>query len=153
MQISSADVQTHLPSVSGRIINNGSMSAHTPRPHSVAYTASKHAITGLTKCTALDGRAFDIACTQIDIGEINHKCVVCKNGKKDITLGNAQTSMTGRMQSGVMQPDGQLLPEATMDVQEIAKAILHIANLPNSVSILNIQIMYAYHFHFRAIKR
>jgi NAD(P)-dependent dehydrogenase (short-subunit alcohol dehydrogenase family) len=95
----------------GRIINNGSISAHTPRPHSVPYTMTKHAITGLTKSICLDGRGFDIAGSQIDIG-------------------NAATEMTERMASGVTQPDGSKLPEPTIDVQHVADAVLYIANLP-----------------------
>ncbi|KAH8114549.1 hypothetical protein DFH11DRAFT_1509105 [Phellopilus nigrolimitatus] len=106
----------------GRVINNGSMSAHMPRPHSVAYTASKHAISGLTKSTALDGRAFNIACTQIDIG-------------------NAHTDMASRLATGALQPDGEVKPEATMDVKHVADAVVHIANLPNAVTILEMIIM------------
>ena len=90
----------------GRIINNGSISAHTPRPNSAPYTATKHAMTGLTKAIALDGRAHGIACGQIDIG-------------------NAGTDMTARMADGVLQPDGTLMPEATMDVDNVARAVLY----------------------------
>ncbi|UPY35441.1 SDR family oxidoreductase [Sediminicoccus sp. KRV36] len=89
----------------GRIINNGSISAHTPRPDSVAYTATKHAITGLTKSLILDGRKYNIAAGQVDIG-------------------NAATNMTARMQKGVKQPNGEMMVEATMDVQNVAKAVL-----------------------------
>ena len=89
----------------GRIINNGSISAHTPRPDSVAYTATKHAITGLTKSLILDGRKYNIAAGQIDIG-------------------NAATNMTARMQKGVKQPNGEMMVEATMDVQNVANAVL-----------------------------
>ncbi len=89
----------------GRIINNGSISAHTPRPDSVAYTATKHAITGLTKSLILDGRKYNIAAGQIDIG-------------------NAATNMTARMQKGVKQPSGEMMVEATMDVQNVANAVL-----------------------------
>jgi NAD(P)-dependent dehydrogenase (short-subunit alcohol dehydrogenase family) len=95
----------------GRIINNGSISAHSPRPHSVAYTATKHAITGLTKSISLDGRGFDIACGQIDIG-------------------NAATDMTGAMTSGVPQADGSLAPEPTFDAEHVATAVLYMAGLP-----------------------
>ena len=89
----------------GRIINNGSISAHTPRPDSVAYTATKHAITGLTKSLILDGRKYNIAAGQVDIG-------------------NAATNMTERMQKGVKQPNGEMMVEATMDVQNVANAVL-----------------------------
>jgi NAD(P)-dependent dehydrogenase (short-subunit alcohol dehydrogenase family) len=95
----------------GRIINNGSISAHSPRPHSVAYTATKHAITGLTKSISLDGRAFDIACGQIDIG-------------------NAATDMTAQMSRGMPQADGSLAPEPTFDAQHVADAVLYMASLP-----------------------
>jgi NAD(P)-dependent dehydrogenase (short-subunit alcohol dehydrogenase family) len=95
----------------GRIINNGSISAHVPRPHSVAYTATKHAITGLTKSISLDGRAFDIACGQIDIG-------------------NAATAMTAQMSQGMPQADGSLAPEPTFDAQHVADAVLYMASLP-----------------------
>jgi NAD(P)-dependent dehydrogenase (short-subunit alcohol dehydrogenase family) len=95
----------------GRIINNGSISAHAPRPYSVAYTATKHAITGLTKSTALDGRKHDIACSQIDIG-------------------NAATPMTERMTKGVPQPNGEVMVEPRMDVQHVADAVVFMARLP-----------------------
>ncbi len=95
----------------GRIINNGSISAHSPRPGSAAYTASKHAITGLTKSIALDGRAHDIACGQIDIG-------------------NAATDITSRMPRGVPQADGRIMPEPTFDVAHVARAVLYMAELP-----------------------
>jgi NAD(P)-dependent dehydrogenase (short-subunit alcohol dehydrogenase family) len=95
----------------GRIINNGSISAHAPRPHSVAYTATKHAITGLTKSISLDGRRFDIACGQIDIG-------------------NAATDMTAQMSRGMPQADGSLAPEPTFDAQHVADAVLYMASLP-----------------------
>jgi NAD(P)-dependent dehydrogenase (short-subunit alcohol dehydrogenase family) len=95
----------------GRIINNGSISAHSPRPNSVAYTATKHAITGLTKSISLDGRAFGIACGQIDIG-------------------NAATDMTQQMSHGVPQADGSLAPEPTFDPQHAAAAVLYMASLP-----------------------
>jgi len=95
----------------GRIINNGSISAHAPRPNSVAYTATKHAITGLTKSISLDGRRFDIACGQIDIG-------------------NAATDMTAQMTNGVPQADGSLAPEPTFDARHVAEAVLYMASLP-----------------------
>ncbi len=106
----------------GRIINNGSISAHTPRPHSAPYTATKHAITGLTKSIALDGRGFDIACGQIDIG-------------------NAATEMTERMTSGVLQADGATKVEARMDVQHVADAVVYMANLPLSANVLFMTVM------------
>jgi NAD(P)-dependent dehydrogenase (short-subunit alcohol dehydrogenase family) len=101
----------------GRIINNGSISAHAPRPNSAPYTATKHAITGLTKSTALDGRVFDIACGQIDIG-------------------NAATEMTARMKDGVPQANGQLAPEPTMDVKCVADSVLYMASLPPDANVL-----------------
>jgi len=94
----------------GRIINNGSISAHAPRPNTVAYTCTKHAITGLTKCISLDGRPFDIACGQIDIG-------------------NAATEMTERMAKGIIQANGQTMVEPRMDVQDVARAIVFMAGL------------------------
>jgi NAD(P)-dependent dehydrogenase (short-subunit alcohol dehydrogenase family) len=103
----------------GRIINNGSISAHAPRPNSAAYTATKHAITGLTKCLSLDGRKHDIACGQIDIG-------------------NAATEMTERMAAGVMQANGTMLAEPRMNVQHVADAVLYMANLPLEA---NVQFM------------
>ncbi len=106
----------------GRIINNGSISAHAPRPGSVAYTATKHAITGLTKTAALDGRAHDIAVGQIDIG-------------------NAATDMTVAMQQGVRQADGTLKPEAVMDVQHAADAVVHMARLPLEANVLFMTVM------------
>jgi NAD(P)-dependent dehydrogenase (short-subunit alcohol dehydrogenase family) len=106
----------------GRIINNGSISAHAPRPNSAPYTSTKHAITGLTKSTALDGRAFDIACGQIDIG-------------------NAATPMTARMKNGVPQPNGTLVPEPTMDVDAVAKAVLYMASLPLDANVLSLTVM------------
>ncbi len=108
----------------GRIINNGSISAYAPRPGSAPYTASKHAITGLTKTIALDGRAFDITCGQIDIG-------------------NATTDITTSFAQGVVQPDGQTRPEPTMAVQHVAEAVWHMATLPPDVSILNMTVMAA----------
>lgn len=106
----------------GRIINNGSISAHTPRPNSAAYTASKHAITGLTKSIALDGRKYKILCSQIDIG-------------------NALTPMAARMPSGVPQADGSIAIEPTMDVQHVADAVLHMAQLPLSANMPFVTIM------------
>lgn len=106
----------------GRIINNGSISAHAPRPGSVGYTVSKHAITGLTKTLALDGRPFDIACGQIDIG-------------------NAETQMTERMAAGVPQADGSVRVEPRMDVEDVARMVLHMAGLPLSANIPFVTIM------------
>ncbi len=106
----------------GRIINNGSISAHTPRPDSAPYTATKHAITGLTKTIALDGRKYDIACGQIDIG-------------------NAATPMTQRMQRGVKQADGRVAVEPTMNVDHVGDAIVHMAGLPLETNILTMTIM------------
>jgi len=103
----------------GRIINNGSISAHSPRPHSVAYTATKHAITGLTKSTSLDGRAYDIACSQIDIG-------------------NAATDLTARMPLGVLQANGQVAAEPTIDTAHVGRAVVYMANLPLDT---NVQFM------------
>ena len=105
----------------GRIVNNGSISAHAPRPNSVAYTATKHAITGLTKCIALDGRPFDIACGQLDIG-------------------NADTAMGGRMKAGVMQAYGEVAPEAVFDVEHCGSAIRYMASLPLDTNVLFMQI-------------
>jgi NAD(P)-dependent dehydrogenase (short-subunit alcohol dehydrogenase family) len=106
----------------GRIINNGSISAHVPRPHSVAYTASKHAISGLTKAIALDGRAHGITCGQIDIG-------------------NAATPMTGRMSEGVLQADGSVAAEPTFDPRVVADLVVRIAQLPLDVSIPTLTVM------------
>jgi NAD(P)-dependent dehydrogenase (short-subunit alcohol dehydrogenase family) len=106
----------------GRIINNGSISAHTPRPHSAPYTAAKHAVTGLTKSTALDGRAYDIACGQIDVG-------------------NAGTEMTARMKDGVLQADGSVAPEPTMDVGHVARAVVFMASLPLDANVLSLTVM------------
>ncbi len=106
----------------GRIINNGSISAHAPRVNSAPYTATKHAITGLTKSIALDGRAFDIACGQIDIG-------------------NAGTEMTQRMASGVPQANGALMAEPTMDVRHVADAILYMAGLPLDANVPFLTVM------------
>ena len=106
----------------GRIINNGSISAQTPRPHSTPYTATKHAVTGLTKCIALDGRPFDIACGQIDIG-------------------NAETEMTAGMAKGVPQADGSIAPEPVMDVAHVGRAVLYMANLPLDANVPFITLM------------
>ena len=106
----------------GRIINNGSISAHTPRPRSVAYTATKHAITGLTKSTSLDGRAYDIACGQIDIG-------------------NAGTEMTERMQQGVPQADGSTAVEPVMAVDNVARAVAFMASLPLDANVQFMTVM------------
>ncbi len=106
----------------GRIINNGSISAHTPRPNSAPYTATKHAVSGLTKSVALDGRAFDIVCGQIDIG-------------------NAVTDMTASMARGMPQANGQVIPEPTMDVDHVAQAVVYMANLPLSANVLFMTVM------------
>ena len=106
----------------GRIINNGSISAHVPRPNSAPYTATKHAVTGLTKSIALDGRAYDIACGQIDIG-------------------NADTAMAGAMKKGVQQADGSLAIEPTMEVRHVADAILYMAGLPLHANVQTITVM------------
>ncbi len=103
----------------GRIINNGSISAQTPRPHSAPYTATKHGVTGLTKCISLDGRAHDIACGQIDIG-------------------NAESAMAALMTRGVPQADGSIAAEPVMDVEHVARAVLYMANLPLDA---NVQFM------------
>ncbi|WP_152363789.1 SDR family oxidoreductase [Microlunatus speluncae] len=105
----------------GKIINNGSISAHTPRPRSAAYAASKHAITGLTKSIELDGRPYKISCGQIDIG-------------------NAATAMTGRMSQGTLQADGELRPEPTFDVAEVGRAVLLMAELPLEATINSLVI-------------
>jgi len=106
----------------GRIINNGSISAHVPRPRSIAYTATKHAITGLTKSTALDGRPYDIACGQIDIG-------------------NAATDMTAETAKGVPQADGSLRPEPRMRVEDVARAVVYMAGLPVDSNVATMTIM------------
>jgi NAD(P)-dependent dehydrogenase (short-subunit alcohol dehydrogenase family) len=106
----------------GRIINNGSISAHAPRPFTAPYTATKHAITGLTKATSLDGRAYDIACGQIDIG-------------------NAATEMTERMARGVLQANGETMAEPRMDVEHVANAIVHMAALPLESNVQFMTIM------------
>jgi NAD(P)-dependent dehydrogenase (short-subunit alcohol dehydrogenase family) len=106
----------------GRIINNGSISAHAPRPNSAPYTATKHAVTGLTKSAALDGRKYDIACGQIDIG-------------------NAATEMAARMAKGVPQANGEIAVEPLMDVAHVGDAIVHMANLPLSANVQFMTIM------------
>jgi NAD(P)-dependent dehydrogenase (short-subunit alcohol dehydrogenase family) len=106
----------------GRIINNGSISAHAPRPNSVAYTATKHAITGLTKCISLDGRKHDIACGQIDIG-------------------NAETELSARMAKGVPQADGSIKVEPLMDVKAVADAVLYMASLPLEANVQFLTVM------------
>ena len=106
----------------GRIINNGSISAHVPRPHAVAYTATKHAVTGLTRAISLDGREYDIACGQIDIG-------------------NAATDMTAAMGAGTLQADGSLAAEPTMDARHVADAVLAMARLPLDANVQFITIM------------
>jgi len=106
----------------GRIINNGSISAYAPRPNSAPYTATKHAITGLTKSTSLDGRKYDIACSQIDIG-------------------NAATAMTARMASGVPQANGQIAPEPRLDLQHVVDAVLYMAGLPLEANVQFMTVM------------
>jgi NAD(P)-dependent dehydrogenase (short-subunit alcohol dehydrogenase family) len=106
----------------GRIINNGSISAHVPRPNSAPYTATKHAITGLTKCIALDGRKYDVACGQIDIG-------------------NAATPMTERMAAGVTQADGSVRVEPRVDLKHVADAVLYMAGLPLEANVLSMTVM------------
>ncbi|MFO1067809.1 MAG: SDR family oxidoreductase [Geminicoccaceae bacterium] len=106
----------------GRIINNGSISAHTPRPNSAPYTATKHAITGLTKSLSLDGRPFDICAGQVDIG-------------------NAATPMTARMAKGVLQANGTTAPEPTMDAGNVAKAVLYMDSLPLDANVLFLTVM------------
>jgi NAD(P)-dependent dehydrogenase (short-subunit alcohol dehydrogenase family) len=106
----------------GRIINNGSISAHAPRPNSAPYTATKHAVTGLTKCISLDGRKHDIACGQIDIG-------------------NAATEMTERMTAGVLQANGTTLAEPRMDLKHVAGAVVYMANLPLEANVQFMTVM------------
>ncbi len=106
----------------GRIINNGSISAHAPRPNSAPYTATKHAITGLTKSTSLDGRKYDIACGQIDIG-------------------NAATELTARMKKGVPQANGSIEVEPTMDAQHVARAVVYMASLPLDANVQFLTVM------------
>jgi NAD(P)-dependent dehydrogenase (short-subunit alcohol dehydrogenase family) len=106
----------------GRIINNGSISAHAPRPNSAPYTATKHAITGLTRSTALDGRKYDIACGQIDVG-------------------NADTDMVTRVKEGVAQADGRVATEPTMDAEHVGRAVAHMASLPLDANVLFLTVM------------
>ena len=106
----------------GRIVNNGSISAHAPRPNSAPYTSTKHAVTGLTKSTSLDGRKYDIACGQIDIG-------------------NAATPMTERMKRGVPQANGTVAVEPTMDVQNVARAVVYMASLPLDANVQFLTVM------------
>ncbi len=106
----------------GRIVNNGSISAYAPRPHSAPYTASKHAITGLTKCMSLDGRKYDIACGQLDIG-------------------NALTEMAARMAEGVPQANGEITVEAVMDPENVARALVHMASLPPEANVQTMTVM------------
>jgi NAD(P)-dependent dehydrogenase (short-subunit alcohol dehydrogenase family) len=106
----------------GRIINNGSISAYAPRPDSAPYTATKHGVMGLTKCISLDGRKYDIACSQIDIG-------------------NALTELSARMMKGVKQANGEMAPEAMMDVQHVANAVVHMASLPIDINVQFMTIM------------
>ena len=106
----------------GRIINNGSISAHAPRPNSVAYTSTKHAMTGLAKSTSLDGRKYDIACGQIDVG-------------------NAETPLASRMKDGVPQADGSVRPEPLMDVEVVANAVVYMASLPLDANVLFLTVM------------
>jgi len=106
----------------GRIINNGSISAYAPRPHAVSYTATKHAITGLTKAASLDGRKYDIACGQIDIG-------------------NAASEMTEAMSVGVLQADGSTRPEPRMDVEDVARAVVYMASLPLEANVQFMTVM------------
>jgi NAD(P)-dependent dehydrogenase (short-subunit alcohol dehydrogenase family) len=106
----------------GRIINNGSISAHSPRPNSAPYTSTKHAVTGLTKTLALDGRKYDIACGQIDIG-------------------NAQTPLAARLAKGVLQANGDTVAEPLIDPQHVANAVVHMASLPLDVNILSLTVM------------
>ncbi len=106
----------------GRIINNGSISAHAPRPNSAPYTSSKHAITGLTRTLSLDGRAFDIACGQVDIG-------------------NAVTALAARLSKGVLQADGRTIAEPMIDVEHVAQTVMHMAELPLDVNIQFVTVM------------
>ena len=106
----------------GRIINNGSVSAETPRPQSIAYAASKHGLTGLTRATALEGRAFDIACGQIDIG-------------------NVATAIGAELATGTMQADGSIAPEPTMDINDVVKAVVYMASLPLAANVLSMTVM------------
>src|SRR6266540_929963 len=106
----------------GRIINNGSISAHAPRPNSAPYTSTKHALTGLTKATSLDGRKYDIACGQIDIG-------------------NAETDLAAKMKDGMLQAHGAIMVEPTMDVQQVARAVVYMASLPLDANVQTLTVM------------
>ncbi|PZG17504.1 SDR family oxidoreductase [Nonomuraea aridisoli] len=112
----------HMKARGGRIINNGSLSAHVPRPHAAAYTATKHAVTGLTKAISLEGRPYGIACGQIDVG-------------------NAATDMTEAMSRGVLQADGSVAPEPTMDVRRVAEAVVFMAGLPLDANVQFMTVM------------
>ena len=122
MHTGSFSVNENQEPMGGRIINNGSVSAHAPRPNSAPYTSTKHAITGLTKSTSLDGRKYNIACGQVDIG-------------------HAETDMTKRMKEGVPQADGSTMVEPTMDVDNVSRAILYMANLPPNANAQFLTIM------------
>ena len=115
-------IYQHQQPQGGRIINNGSVSAHVPRPNSAPYTATKHAITGLTRSTSLDGRQYNIACGQIDIG-------------------NAYTDMTSRMKGGVRQADGTTMAEPTMNVEDVSQAVVYMAGLPLSANVQFMTVM------------
>jgi NADP-dependent 3-hydroxy acid dehydrogenase YdfG len=106
----------------GRIVNNGSLSAHVPRPHAVAYTVTKHGMTGLTKALALEGRQHGIACGQIDIG-------------------NAATEMTSQISAGALQPDGSSVAEPTMNAEDVADAVVYMVNLPLDANVLSMTVM------------
>jgi NAD(P)-dependent dehydrogenase (short-subunit alcohol dehydrogenase family) len=106
----------------GRIINNGSLSAYVPRPNSIPYTATKHAVTGMTRATSLDGRKYNIACSQVDVG-------------------NAETPMTQRMHQGVPQAHGEVMVEPTMNVQHVADAVVYISNLPLDANVQFMSVM------------
>src|SRR5262249_56978156 len=106
----------------GRIINNGSISAHAPRPNSAPYTATKHGVTGLTKATALDGRKYDIACGQIDIG-------------------NAQTGLGSNFNRGMLQPNGDTVPEPTMNLDHVVQSVLYMASLPLDTNVQFLTVM------------
>jgi NAD(P)-dependent dehydrogenase (short-subunit alcohol dehydrogenase family) len=115
-------IMRHQQPRGGRIINNGSISAHVPRPRSLAYSATKHAVTGLTRATALDGRAYDIACGQLDVG-------------------NAATDLTEPMAAGILQPDGSVRAEPRMDVEDVGRAVRYMASLPLDANVLTMTVM------------
>jgi NAD(P)-dependent dehydrogenase (short-subunit alcohol dehydrogenase family) len=115
-------IMRHQQPRGGRIINNGSISAHVPRPRSITYTATKHAITGLTRSTALDGRAYDIACGQLDVG-------------------NAATELTEPMAAGILQSDGSVRAEPRMDAEDVARAVTYMASLPLDANVLTMTVM------------